>query len=488
MAVETPFRRKSAATASLDPARATDSSAVLSDVVLRAILSDTSADAVAVALINQLVGQFPVRRVSLGIRQSGSTVLMAVSDQMKLDTRRSLPRLLAAALTETLDADVPIELGDTQESDTQEAESVSGQKVMYPAHAELRAASKGNRLLSFSLEAKHHRYALLLEYPNDVMPAADLSVGMSELVKPSIAVLDVLVRQERSFLQTIHHRSRRFIHALSRGALSIRQSLAFASLVLLALSFVFPVTAKVTSRASIVAADSQLIVAPQNGFVQSAEMRAGDTVKSGDLLATLDNRDLRLTADKWQSEAQQNKQAQAQALASRDRIELGRLRADRARIDAELALVDRQLLRAELRSPFDGIITEGDLSQSLGASVEQGEKLFTVAKTADYRLELDVDEHDVALVNKGQTLGVRLSSAPGTALEATIEELLPVAQSKAGVSTFRVQAELLSPPAFLRPGMEGIAKIDVGRRTAADVYTRKLRNGLRLWAWKLGLL
>ena len=483
MAVETPFRRKNGAMALFDPARATDSSAVLSEVVLRAILSDTSADAVSVALINQLVGQFPVRRVSLGIRRSGSTVLMAVSDQMKLDTRRSLPQLITAALTETLDADAPIEF-----SDTQEVESEAEQIVTHPAHAELCKVSTGNRLMSFSLEAKHHRYALLLEYPNDVLPAADLSAGMSELVKPSIAVLDVLVHQERSFMQAIHQRSRRFIHALSRGALSTRQSLAFAGLILLALSFVFPVTAKVTSRASIVAADSQLIVAPQNGFVQSATLRAGDAVKSGDLLATLDNRDLRLTADKWQSEAQQNEQAQAQALASRDRIELGRLRADRARIDAELALVDRQLLRAELRAPFDGIITEGDLSQSLGAAVEQGEKLFTVARTADYRLELNVDEHDVALINKGQTLGVRLSSAPGTALEATIEELLPVAQSEAGVSTFRVQAELVSPPAFLRPGMEGIAKIDVGRRTAADVYTRKLRNGLRLWAWKLGLL
>ena len=131
MAVETPFRRKNAAMALFDPARATDSSAVLSEVVLRAILSDTSADAVSVALINQLVGQFPVRRVSLGIRRSGSTVLMAVSDQMKLDTRRSLPQLIAAALTETLDADAPIEF-----SDTQEVESEAEQIVTHPAHAE----------------------------------------------------------------------------------------------------------------------------------------------------------------------------------------------------------------------------------------------------------------------------------------------------------------------------------------------------------------
>lgn len=58
MAVETPFRRKNAAMALFDPARATDSSAVLSEVVLRAILSDTSADAVSVALINHWSGNF----------------------------------------------------------------------------------------------------------------------------------------------------------------------------------------------------------------------------------------------------------------------------------------------------------------------------------------------------------------------------------------------------------------------------------------------
>ncbi len=466
-----------------DPAPTSDSSAVLSDAVLRAILSDTSADAVAVALVNQLVGQFPVRRVSLGIRQSGSTVLMAVSDQMKLDKRRSLPRLITAALSETLDFAVPIEFIGVHETDT-----TTEKNMTHPAHAKLVETFSGNRLLSFSVEAKHHRYAFLLEYQNDALPGSDLSDRMPELVKPSIAALDLLVNQEQSFLQTIRQRSGRFFHTLSRGALSTGQSLAVVALTLLAVSCVFPVTAKVTSRASIVAADSQLIVAPQNGFVQSATLRAGDLVKSGELLATLDNRDLRLNADKWQSEAQQNKQAQAQALASRDRIELGRLRADMARIDAEIALVDRQLQRAELRAPFDGVITEGDLSQSLGAAVEQGEILFIVARTADYRLELDVNEHDVALVNPGQTLGLRLSSAPGTALDATIEELLPVAQSEAGVSTFRVQAELASPPAFLRPGMEGIAKIDVGRRPAIDVYTRKLRNGLRLWAWKLGVL
>ena len=483
MAVETPFRQNRALMGAIDPARDGHSSAELSDAVLRAIVSDTSADAVAVALVNQLLTEFPVRRVSLGIRQSGSTVLGAVSDQMKLDPRRSLPRLITAALDEALDSDAPI--GFCIEADGEpDAERTSS----HPAHAELFKTAKDHGLWSFSVDAKQHRYALLLEYHKDAVPTTHLFDGMLDVVRPSIALFDVLVHQEQSFLQTTHQRTRRFIRAISRGALSTRQGLAVAALTLLAVSFVLPVTTKVTSRASIVAADSQLIVAPQNGFVQTAEMRAGDLVKSGDLLATLDNRDLRLTADKWQSEAQQNRQSQAQALASRDRIELGRLRADMARIDAERALIDRQLQRAELRAPFDGVITEGDLSQSLGAAVEQGEILFTVARTADYRLELDVDEHDVALVNPGQTLGLRLSSAPGKGLSAIVEELLPVAQSEAGASTFRVQAKLISPPSFLRPGMEGIAKIDVGSRPAIDVYTRKLRNGLRLWAWKLGLL
>ena len=88
----------------------------------------------------------------------------------------------------------------------------------------------------------------------------------------------------------------------------------------------------------------------------------------------------------------------SRALANRDRQQLGRLRADADRIRAELALVERQLERSELRAPFAGIVLKGDPGQSLGSPVEQGEVLFEVASSGKYRLSVEVDEHDVGLV------------------------------------------------------------------------------------------
>jgi len=479
MSVDSPFRQDRAPVARIAPACSGITSSELSDAVLRAIATEATSNAVVLTLVTRLASAYNARRVSIGFQISGETVLKGVSDQIKLDSWRSLPRLLNDVLIEVLDSDSPIRI---------DAEKSEALNESLPSHVELFELSSTNAIYSFWIEATRCRFAFLMEFGIDEIPSSEVLESMQEAVKPAVTLANVLVYQEQSFIKKLSNKVSRFVNALSRGKLSTRQTLAFGLFTVLALSCVFPVTARVTTKATIVAADSQLIVAPQNGFVQSSSVRAGDIVKSGDLLATLDNRDLRLTADKWQSEALQNQQSQAQALASRDRIELGRLRADMARIEAELALVDRQLLRAELRAPFDGVVTRGDLTQSLGAAVEHGEVLFTVAKASDYRLELDVSERDVALIHPGQSLGVRLSSAPGTGLAATVEELLPVAQSEAGESTFRVQAKLADQLALFRPGMEGIAKIDVGKSVAISVYTRKLRNGLRLLAWKLGLL
>ena len=48
----------------------------------------------------------------------------------------------------------------------------------------------------------------------------------------------------------------------------------------------------VTAQATIEAADLQVVAAPQSGYLQSAHVRAGDHVNKGQLLATLDQRDL----------------------------------------------------------------------------------------------------------------------------------------------------------------------------------------------------
>jgi multidrug resistance efflux pump len=49
-------------------------------------------------------------------------------------------------------------------------------------------------------------------------------------------------------------------------------------------------------------------VAPFQGYVADAPVRAGQTVAAGDLLATLDDRDLALERVRWASEQEQEAQ------------------------------------------------------------------------------------------------------------------------------------------------------------------------------------
>ena len=186
-------------------------------------------------------------------------------------------------------------------------------------------------------------------------------------------------------------------------------TIAFGALLL---SFVVPVNHRVSADAFIEASDRQVLVSAQDGFILSAHARAGEEVEEGALLAKIDGQDLQLSLEKWHSEKDKNEQEYAQALAAHDRSELSRLRADSDRIDAEIALLDQQLVRSEVRAPFAGVLLEGDWTQSLGAPVKTGDVLFEIASAEQYRLVLEVDEHDIGYIQSDQVAELRMASLP----------------------------------------------------------------------------
>ena len=86
----------------------------------------------------------------------------------------------------------------------------------------------------------------------------------------------------------------------------------------------------------------------------------------------------------------------------------------RAKIDqavAQISLLDEQLARCRITSPFDGVIMSGDLSQSLGAPVERGDVLFDVAPMDAIRVIAEVDERDINDIVVGQKSDLVLPSS-----------------------------------------------------------------------------
>jgi hypothetical protein len=77
-----------------------------------------------------------------------------------------------------------------------------------------------------------------------------------------------------------------------------------------------------------------------------------------------------------------------------------------------------------------------------------------------------------------------LKALPGTALPFVVHKVSPVFQEEADGIAYRVEARLVEHPAALRPGMEGVAKIDVDRRSLIWIYLHELFDLMRLWAWR----
>lgn len=269
------------------------------------------------------------------------------------------------------------------------------------------------------------------------------------------------------------------------GPLHYGRKLALGGIVCLAL-FLFFAEGEYRLRADLAleGAVRRAVTVPFDGFIQQAQRRAGDMVGEGDLLCRLDDRDLRLDRMVTASRYRQLEQQYQEAMSVHDRAQSSIVRAQLEQVQAELDLADAKLARTSLTAPFPGLIVSGDLSQRLGSAVRQGDVLFELTPLDSYRVILKVDERRIADVREGQRGELVLFSLPGQEYRFTVTKVTPIAKAEEGRNFFRVEAALDSVDATLRPGMEGVAKVDVDRRRLAGIWVRDMREWLTLFFWK----
>ncbi len=241
---------------------------------------------------------------------------------------------------------------------------------------------------------------------------------------------------------------------------------------------------KVTTDSVLEGAEQRALVTPFDAYVAESIHRVGDRVSAGEVIATLDDTDLRLDLVELTSGRAQAQSQYDEAIADKDRAKAKVFKAKVDQADARIELVNEKLRRTRLVSPLDGVIVNGDLSQSLGAAVTRGEVLFEIAALYRYRVILQVDERDIAYVSEGQPVQLLLSAFPDRPIEVEVESITPVTRAAEGRNYFRVEALLDDDQGMLRPGMEGVAKITVGERRYAWIWTRELVNWLRLATWR----
>jgi hypothetical protein len=240
---------------------------------------------------------------------------------------------------------------------------------------------------------------------------------------------------------------------------------------------------RVAAKTTIEGQVQRAVVAPFDGYIVEAAIRAGDIVKQGQLMCSMDERDLRLELIKWESQRGQFERQHREAMASGNRASMRIVGEQVNQASAQAALLNEQISRSRITAPFTGVVVTGDLSQLLGSPVERGKVLFEVAPLEDYRVRMQVDERDIAWIKVGQKGHMVLNSLPDLKFPVTVAKITPVSTAIEGSSYFLVEAEVQEVSERLRPGMEGVSKIEIGKRSLFWILMHDLIDWIRLWLW-----
>ena len=448
--------------------------ALATDVVATAVQERRFAPS-ALAVANELAARLKCDRVSIGMERSGAIEVQAISHNASFDPKTNLVRLIGEAMDEALDLDATLVYPAPADDDA----------VAPMAHAELARELKDVAVCSVPLLQDGHAIGVLTL---ERVAGEPFDAAAVEVCKTAGMLLGPILGLKRENERSAWQRLREAAAAAARALFGPRHPGVKLLAALGALAIVFLSVAsggyRVSAKTVIEGEVQRAAVAPFEGYVAEAKVRAGDRVAKGQLIARLDERDLRLERTRLSSEREQLVGRSRQALAALDRATMAMVAAQLGQAEAQLSLVEDKLARAALLAPFDGIVVSGDLSQLLGTPVEQGKVLFQIAPLDAYRVILQVDERDIAQLHVGQTGELALSGMPGERLRFAVKQITPVSTSEDGRNYFRVEAQLDDASARLRPGMEGVGKIAVGQRKLVWIWTHPLTDWLRLAAWK----
>ena len=430
--------------------------------------------AAATGVVTDLATRLKLERVSLGFVHGKHVKVRALSHSARFEGRQSLLRQIGAAMDESLDQESTI---------VYPAASKAGMEVSR-AHGEIAEQHGARAICTVPLSMEHEIYgAMTFERPGHE-PFSPQLVKLCEQAAALVGpILEVKRRDDRwlatKALDALSHQCGRLF---GKGHLVSKSVVAFLA-VLVAFLSIATGEHRVAADAVLEGTVERVAVAPEDGYVATAAVRPGDLVTKGQELATLDSKDLELERAKMTSQREQLTKEYREALAKSERAQVSILRARIEQADAQIALLNEQLARTQILAPFDGVIVSGDLTRTLGSPVERGQVLYKIAPLNDYRVVLEVDERDFSDVVVGQTGNLALAAAPDERLDITVTKITPVSMSEDGSNFFKIEASLSDPPDHLRPGMQGVGKIEVGERRLIWIWTHRIVDWLRLWVW-----
>jgi HlyD family secretion protein len=229
----------------------------------------------------------------------------------------------------------------------------------------------------------------------------------------------------------------------------------------------------------------QVSVRPEiNGKIEKLPVDISDRVKKGDLLFSLDDKELQnqkasnLTAiERAQLELEQAErnykraqQLHEEKLISSEVYENARTQFELAknaieRAQKELAILEERLTKTQVLAPFDCTVLTRPISvgQAVSGSggFNSGTEVMTIADLHEMIITTHINQADVTRLSPGQKVQVEVEAVPGLEVVGTVERIAPQATIKNNIKGFAARILLTDVDPRVRPGMTANIKIPV---------------------------
>lgn len=438
----------------------------------------SSARAMGSLLCDEMRRRFGCTRVSIGMIRGDRLRVMSISGADDLDRHAPTVEALEAAMEETALQDAEV-LYPSPEA----LEREPGSRRVTHEHARLSEAYGPSSIVSLPLRIEDDLVGVMVlerdgsdPFPEAVLPLLRL---VAEFVGPAVFMRRLADRRTPEVV-------RDDLRDLGAGIVGPRHTAkkmaALAALVVFVVLAALPIPARVRGTMEVRAEVGRAIVPPFAGFLKSFEARPGDRVSEGQVVATLETRELLLSRGEQAERFATLSTQRDNALARGELAEASQFSAQMKEVQAGIDLIDERVSLAQLRSPIEGVISRGDLEKLVGAPVDASKALFEVVGPG-VRVMIDVDERDAGRVRVGQKGWVASRARPGEEFAITVERVNPVAQPREGSNVFVVEATLDAAPEWVRPGMTGTARLNDGWSTPLWELGRPVVDAVRLWLW-----
>jgi hypothetical protein len=429
-------------------------------------------------VVNGLKTRTGCEQVALGMVRGAGVRVECISGLDDVAPRSPGVREIQQAMEECLDARQPI--GWQRDGQPLETTAPIGQMLHKQWHQHVSGATVA------SVPLMHEgQVVAVVSFRADTRDrfTAEIIAEWSALLAPVAPVLVVLERAERGLARHALDRTREGWRKLRRAPL-FKQAMYVALVPALAWLLLGKTTYVVTVPCEIIPAAEHRIAAPFEGTLLGSSALPGERVKQGQVLARFDTRELTLQRDKFAAELRNTELELTASLQKQDTVAAGMLGAQADMLRAELELVDYRLRRATIVAPSDGVILDGDLRRRVGEVIPLGEQLFTMSADDRCAVELRAPESAAAFLRAGQTGVFTTLSQPDKQGVLRVLQVDPQAQVINGGNVFRAEAEVETPPEWMRVGMSGVARVETERRPVWWTMLHRTIDAIRLQWWK----